>query len=560
MKCPNCGNENVCADDNFCGECKYRLAEGDFAGGGYPAELERSGSCEPGPLPQDLSASNLPKSGTPLGDGELDEWRGAEEPDSKPPEPQKEERSSPPADPVSPRMESQPLAPAASSPPATTVSIDNVSSESDCPDLIFNYNLSQVFLGGMNSIFDCEIIPRTPHLGDLFVHVLLEDARGLHWERKNVTVKKPPAGKPVPVCVNYTPQGIYGQVAYTLYIGYSRGGQKQCFEATVRHKVYPPDANARSVLGSLVINIKSVLKNTGHASDPSSRISLDGLESMLQRAQEKDPISKFIDEIERARLPVAVPLFESAYCPDCPAPAQDGAPPIQAELSTAADRLTLQKGNERLHLVALPPQGEIRLGRNRDCDVCARVLDMHGRLDKPACRVISRIHARFVYDPSGVTVYDGIEGDPSDFHLWLDGIRVEGFEPLALDETHLLLLGGPTERSAPLGYETTAWTVREVRRQMPRLSLPPGAKDAELAALYLRKRNGGCEHFLFLWHGCAAAPLDLGVRAGGFVRSGGGFLFYDDKRDEWLRPGNPVAGLNHWQVQEFNPLFPPHDK
>lgn len=184
---------------------------------------------------------------------------------------------------------------------------------------------------------------------------------------------------------------------------------------------------------------------------------LSGLERQQKKARIEHEL--FMLELERQKAEAehraalaGLNGSGSRTCGLCPA----GSPPPEA----LGERITLNTGDLRIHLLA-PSDGQpLLLGCSRGCELVCRLFDADGNLSRNASRCISRHHARLWVDRGRVWVADGGadpdtgEIRPSTGGTFLDGMRLKHenrTEIPAKRECVLSLAGARPEADAVFG-------------------------------------------------------------------------------------------------------------
>ena len=371
------------------------------------------------------------------------------------------------------------------------------SAASDCPDLEVTYNHSCVFVLNMQSTFDFTIHPLAEGVRDLHVEVR-QSGQLIARETPMVLARR---GSPISFGLNYTPRYCQaGRVSFTILVAYRLAGRLKAYAAYRTHTLYSGKEDPRQVCENLVVEVKNNIQQ-GHAGDMRVEQSFNGLREALRH---HDPI-----EIDREFLalinnrPYWMPLALAECLPDAihlPTVAQSGAGRGQS--------LTLH-GPEavRLHLLT---QDSVRIGRSRDCEILARILDASGQELREPSRLISQYHALVEWRSGRYQIRDGGQYPGSGWRrsscgLWVDGRRLAGdgaFHFIAGQE-HRITLGDPAVGAAGL-YELGArvWLVRDLPAAAsgwPGVEPDPDAP----AALVLRRLHGpGWSYLLLRTCGC----------------------------------------------------------
>jgi hypothetical protein len=482
MKCrnPECGNEDVGADDVACGRCGWKVEGNAAADGGAGAPGEPCG-----------------------GTAEARGWA------------------------------------------------------SQCGELEVDCNVARIFMEGATVPFQMRVRLAEP-VDSLW---FLLKAQHLEPQRQELGEKIPlncPYDFNLDLRLNAGSAGLH---TFQLYAAYCKDGAAHCYTCRFAQgfKVFQPEQRAADVLH---FYLQEGDKNYHAEPGAIIRDQSSSFESSGRKEQVEALLAQYRDRQDQARDALGglelKPQWERVAWVACQVPEElrEVFPARFCPLPARCDRLTLRRGEERLHVVGIGEGGIVRMGRNRACEVCARVCDGQGQVVERASKMIGGKHARFELGNGRVLLVDGDE-KPSVNHVWLDGIQVGQPVELELDVRHVLLLGGATEDDAPLGYAATAWSVDAVRRQVGR----KGGRYGELAALVLRKLKGGSEHYVFLRHACALDWLELGFRRGsGIEMAEGGLRYWDAGQQTRLAPGMPVPIQNEWRVDGYDPMFPPGEK
>ena len=207
----------------------------------------------------------------------------------------------------------------------------------------------------------------------------------------------------------------------------------------------------------------------------------------------------------------------------------------------------------RIYIIS---QSSIRIGRHRDCEIRARVLNKAGRELREESLMISQYHAQIEWDNNSYRLKDGgyypDKGwQQSTAGLWVDGKRLSagGEFDLVQDREYRIALGDPNSKAANC-FELGArlWSAKD----LPELS--PTCQDIELSpetpvCLVLRRLNGPRWVYLVLGS-CASLAWAYSRCGGACVGLRQGSLHLSDGQNcESLVPGRAaVAGALNFQV------------
>ncbi len=439
--------------------------------------------------------------------------------------------------------------------------------DNECSDFSILCNVGSVFVEGLTVPIHFKVIPLT---GDVLDPILYVRSQSHKIPPKHETIEEYLV---VDKVYDYSidmfipkDKDCVGKHTMHVYLAYRKGRETHCFRQVLTQggHVFGMHESACEVL-NLTINQTMQGNDTGNANDTQKIQRVEGLNQIRESARGRsayDALNGIIMEpvweeliLNRCRLPAELEALLH-HCPRFEPP-----PPKREEANHP--RVTLFVGDQPLHLQAQAASCEINLGRNRTCQICARVFNGKGHEDKQAGKSISGIHATFSCTPGQVRLLYGKPSDPMTYRMAFNDLQVRKNDPVVLpwNEPCRLLIAGETEDNALLAYEVTAWTVGKVRQECPLLPLPHNVPDQALAALFIRKLSWG-ESFLYVWHGCTLAPLGLPARAGGVVCDDTHKSFALRHEDEWawLHPGAKLPGIKGWRVAELTLLRPPNAK
>jgi pSer/pThr/pTyr-binding forkhead associated (FHA) protein len=226
-------------------------------------------------------------------------------------------------------------------------------------------------------------------------------------------------------------------------------------------------------------------------------------------------------------------------------------------------RLALESAcGARVHLLT---DARAQIGRSRDCEILARVLDDAGRqLDEPSRR-ISRYHACLEWEAESCRIVDrGYHADakvwkPSASGTWVDGRRLAagGEFRFAPGREYQVALGDPAAAGGPVfQFAARLWLARDVPNVRPGCPDLRGAPDAP-ACLALRRVGGPPEHYLLVRRAASLAWVDARCGAACVCARLDGLHFSDGHGCDPLIPGRTVrAGSLDLRVTAAKPPAP----
>lgn len=360
---------------------------------------------------------------------------------------------------------------------------------SDCSDLEVRYNNSCVFVLNMQSTFDVEIRPRVEGIRDLSVEVR-QSGQVIAHEKPRVLPRR---GVPLSFGLNYTPRNTHaGKVSFEILVGYRKEQQRRLYAAYRTHTIYSGKEDARQVCESLVVEVKNNIQQ-GHAGDLRVDQNFHELREALRERSTIAQDREFLQLINGRPFWTSLPLGECAQEP------VGGSGPVPR-----LEHVVLRRAEGAPMHLLLPAR--VRIGRARDCEILARVLDAAGRqLTEPSLR-IGRYHACVEWQGDKCQIRDGgyyaeeKRWRPSSTGVWIDGQRLAAGKDftLAPGRDYRMTLGAPGE-DGRAGFELTlrVWLAGDLpplRPGCPDLRAAPQAA----ACLVARRTEGPPEAFVLL--------------------------------------------------------------
>jgi len=412
-------------------------------------------------------------------------------------------------------------------------------------DLDVRYNNSCVFVLNMQSTFDFEIQPLADGIKNLFVEVR-QSSQVLARETPMVVPRR---GSTIAFGLNYTPRHTHsGKVSFTILVGYRKNGQQRVFAAYRTHTIHSGKEDPRRVCENLVVEVKNNI-HQGHAGDLKVDQSFDGLREALRQHNPIEIDKEFLGLINARPIWTSLPLAECE--PDA---VLFGAAPASP---TRRQRLDLQaEDGTRLGLLT---QTSVRIGRHRDCEILARLLDGNGQELRAESSAISQYHALIDWNQDHCQLKDGghyPEGGwrRSTAGVWVDGkpMSSKGEFTFVPGREHRITLGDPAVAAASR-YELSArlWSARDLAPFYP-AGHEGGASPQSPVCLVLRRLNGPGWVYLVLRSGAALAWADPrlnGVCVGLYQ---GALHWSEGQLSEPLVAGRSVrAGALNFQVNEL---------
>ncbi len=390
--------------------------------------------------------------------------------------------------------------------------------QSDCSDLEVRYNNNCVFVLNMQSTFDFDILPRADGIRDLFVEVR-QSGQVIARERPRVLPRREAR---LSFGLNYTPRNTHaGKASFEILVGYRKEQRRRLYAAYRTHTIYSGKEDTRQVCESLVVEVKNNIQQ-GHAGDLRVDQNFHGLREALQERNALALDEKFLQLINARKFWAPLPLRE---CAEEPLGGGGPAPRLEHLLLRRAE-------GAAIHLL-LPDK--VRIGRARDCEILARVLDPAGRqVTEPSLR-IGRYHACVEWQSGKCQIRDGgyyaeeRRWRPSASGVWIDGQRLAAGREFALApgrDYRLALAASGQDGSAGFELSLRMWLARElplVRPGCPDLRAVPEAP----VCLIARRTQGPPETFVLLRSAANLAWADA-RSAGACVCLREGELYFSD--------------------------------
>lgn len=415
-----------------------------------------------------------------------------------------------------------------------------VAQASDCQNLEVRYNNSCVFVLNMQSTFDFEIRPLADGVKNLFVEV----RQSGHLIARETPMVLPRRGSPICFGLNYTPRNTHaGKVSFMIVVGYRLGGQPKVYAAYRTHTIYSGKEDPHRVCENLVVEVKNNIQQ-GHAGDVRVDQSFKDLREALRQHNTIEIDKEFLDLINSR------PFWTSLALAEC---SPDSVPGASAG---AAHKQHLELRELDGTRISILTQNSVRIGRSRDCEILARVLDKSGLELRAESISISQYHALIEWANDRCWLKDGGHYPKDGWRrstggVWVDGKRVpaDGEFSFAPGREHRITLGDPV--GAPANrYELSArlWSARELpelNSSCQNVELPPHAP----VCLVLRRLNGPGWVYLVLRSHALLAWADSRCGAACVCLRQGALCLNDGQTCESLMPGRAVrVGSLSFQV------------
>ena len=374
------------------------------------------------------------------------------------------------------------------------VEIAGGSPPSDCQDLEVRYNNSCVFVLNMQSTFDFEIRPLVDGIKNLFVEVR-QSGQVIARETPMVLPRR---GTLISFGLNYTPRNTHaGKVSFTIVVGYRQGDQRKIYAAFRTHTFHSGKENPRQICESLVVEVKNNIQQ-GHAGDLKVDQNFNGLREALRQHNTIEIDKEFLGLIN------ARPFWTALSLAECEVDSVPGPEPAAGAPGGQQFELRAPDGT-RIRILTQPP---VRIGRHRDCEMLARVVDETGRELREESLRISQYHAQVEWSGERGRLRDG--GQPphegwrrSSAGVWVDGKRVVSggeFTMVAGGEHHVTL-GDPGDGAKHFESSVRLWTAGDLPELRP--ACPDVKRTPETAVCLALRRSGGPGSACLLLRTCA---------------------------------------------------------
>ncbi|MEI6515087.1 MAG: FHA domain-containing protein [bacterium] len=426
-----------------------------------------------------------------------------------------------------------------------------ISGDLDGLDLEILYNVSRLFVEGLEMPFQFRITPLRGDVADLCIEI----RRRQTVPRGEILVARDePAwicvqGKTMDNPVGFRPEpGSAGHVTFDIYIGYQSAGVRKWFTARKTHTIFQPKAQADSVVRELNIQFHNELSQ-GHAGDAQVHQTLHGIENLIHA--KKDYVEDFRG-VDVPELWVRLPLARCQYKPMTGERTGMGQPPAAAVQS----RISLRGDSGTVHLLS---GSRLTLGRNRENDLMTRVTLADGTAPAKPNERISRYHGQIQLHDNRCTLVDkgwdpvAKVSKPSAMGLMLDNQVVPRGQSvnLPLDRAFTITL-------APAGQQQDdvyvlngrVWTCGAIGGGAGCRKLYPAH---EPAGLVLQARDKPQEAYVLLWAYLPLSRIFSHWGEGCICRAGDAFMLGADGRCEWLIPGHtvPVAPGKSMKIMNY---------
>ena len=415
----------------------------------------------------------------------------------------------------------------------------NGSNDSDCHELEILYNVSRLFVEGLEMPFQFRITPLREEISDLCIEIRRRQSSpgGELLVARDEPAWFPVRGKTMENPVGFRPEpGSAGHVTFDIYVGYQSSGIRKWYLTRKTHTVFQPKTQAESVARELNIQFHNELSQ-GHAGDAQVHQTLQGLETLIHA--KKDYVEDFRG-VDVPELWVRLPLARCQYKPLSGKPTG----PVHSRVETEPFRLKLRGPGGVIHLLS----GSIlTMGRSRENDVVTRVTLADGSTPTGPNERISRYHAQIQRQGNRCMLIDrGCDpvtkvAKPSAMGIMLDDRPVPRGQSVSLpmdrDFSIALAPAGHREEEVYV-LEGRVWTCGMVGGM-------PGCRKLfsahEPAGLVLHSRGNPGELYALLW---AYLPLSRIVPQWSescVCRTGDGFMMEAGGRCDCLVPGGSVS-------------------
>jgi len=400
----------------------------------------------------------------------------------------------------------------------------------------------RTFVQGMTVPFQVRVTALANDLRNVKIEVStrLLAAGGTYTGRRDFW--KLGAGRTRSAAIDFLPPGdLQGLKTFDWGVSYETGGRQYCFETQSEHTVYPANENPRQVIDKVIFNITQ-----GHAGTVEAR------DFYRDLSRQRDLSLREL--VDRARSAPSVwrplPLYEAGegrvLLPESAAPAE-----------ARTDRLTLHVGSQRVHLLAAP---ELRLGKNRQCDVVTRIFNPDGTADRDKNSRIGRRHCSVRLEGEQCLVVDGGyypelgRRKPSAWGTFLDQAPVRQNEQAALpvNRDFLLSLAGTDPAEETVFAFGGRLLTCELWNQ-PDCPFPNTCSPSVLSCLILRRSDHVDEAFAVVWNHCPMQFVEPSLQGLRVWRRPEAFAYRVGDDCGWLAPGStiPLPGGPEVRVETY---------
>ena len=401
------------------------------------------------------------------------------------------------------------------------------------------YNISRIFVEGLEMPFQFRLLPRCDGLSGLCIEI-----RRRVVMTEDLVARDEPAwelspGRELDNPIGFRPAegAAGGNVTFEIYVGYEVDGTRKWFMVRKLHPVFERKAKVDSVIKQLNVQFTNEIK-LGHASDAQVRQTLDGLDKLVQ---DKNELIEDFRGLDMPEIWVQLPLVKCHYKPVQHGFMTHRSPPAEA----LKNRLTLTTGSHRIHLLA---NSILQLGRNRENDICTRLFQ-GGVADTTASGAISRYHGRIQIQDNAALLQDKgwdpteKKFKPSGYGIVVDQAAVprgQSIElPVGREFTITLAKQAPVAGDRYI-LDGRLWSVDESGVPPRGCTQGAPARAGELSALVLRPRGVPEEVYVVLLRSFNLGRLDARLDKVWVCRCDEAFSASHEGRCEWLRPGHPV--------------------
>ena len=395
------------------------------------------------------------------------------------------------------------------------------------------FNASSIFIAGCEMPFHFQVSPNGEGISDLCIEVLHKNRIIARDENPWHLNRREQIDLPLGFCPDH---GLHGFVTFLVQIGYRLNGEHYWYGCKLTQTVHRANTDGATAIRDINISVQNNLQQ-GHAADAEISNSLD-LDALGKLNQYRGSAA----ELQLADMPARWLVLKLHRLTDrVNASSNPNDPPAVA----LANRLLLRHGQRELMLLDAPA---LQIGRNRECDIMARVYDQDGTLNRDLSRMISRFHARIEFAGTTLLLLDMAwnpiekQRKPSACGTFLNGRQLAsgGREPLPLDKPFQIGLAGPF---SPVVFEGLISSNRQNSACTYNFAKHLPAAPANLVLKRKRDASAG------LWQSPACAVVWTQMDLGGvwpefsgtcLCRRGEAFMLRCGAHCQWLIPGQSL--------------------
>ena len=418
---------------------------------------------------------------------------------------------------------------------------------SDCEDFRVEYNRMRVFLAGVQSTFNFRVTPISEGAKDCSNIRLMVHSHGYlsqPIDYRYPQLKTIRSGVSLPVAhLGLHPATAGMDIEGEVFFGYIKDGVERTFFQTFLWDAYPPNEAPSKVIENLSVRIGDIVPTVDRAGD--QNVALNFLNGLSQKG-----ISR-ADELQKLKMPAVydeLALFECDGWPGSEghAATQLGPPRAQA----ISEKLTLSLPSGLLvHFLAMP---QVQVGKKRECDVIARILERSGDALPERNQNLSRFHCRISNQGGKCILTDGDGKKKSMCGTYLDRVKLApvGSETLPLNRVFKLSLAG-ADRSDPhaLTFECRIWSCNSADKCF--LGLHEECKPDNASCMVMGRTDDIPEKFVLLWRFCHLHVVESESEDMLVFRYKGAFAFRKHGQCGWLVPGQKVGELDVRKFKQF---------